>query len=127
MGQGHGLGQVLVQAERAAERAGDLAHLQRVREAIPPVVLLAREHAGGRLLPEPAEGTAVEDAVTVALEGRAVVEAPTSILQREAAGGRRGAHRAGPQKRFLGALEPTTRRGSHARILAKFDPAARGP
>ena len=64
------LGQVLVEAERAGDRAGDPARLQRVGEPGPVVIALGRDE-DLRLVLEPAERLRVDDAVAVALEGRA--------------------------------------------------------
>ncbi len=61
------LGQVLVQPERASERPGDLSDLERVRETH-PVVVADRREEDLRLVLEPSERLAVNDAVTVALE-----------------------------------------------------------
>ena len=78
------LGEVLVQAENAAERAGDLAGLDRVRQARPVVVALVIDEDLGLVL-EAAEGGAVDDAVAVALEREPkrmlglVVDAPLAI------------------------------------------------
>ena len=64
--QGNGLGQVLVQAQRPGDGAGDLVHLQRVGEPGAVVVALGRkEHL--RFLFQPPEGLAVDDPVPVAL------------------------------------------------------------
>ena len=64
------LGQVLVQPQRAGHRAGDAARLERVGEPRAVVVALGGDvHL--RLVLEAAEGLAVDDAVAVALEGRA--------------------------------------------------------
>ena len=61
------LGQVLVEAERAGDRAGDPAGLQRVGEAGPVVVALGGDE-DLRLVLEAAEGLRVDDPVAVALE-----------------------------------------------------------
>src|SRR5262245_29454549 len=79
--QGQGLAQVLVEAERSAERTGDLDHFQRMGEARAIVVaLVEHEHLG--LVLEPAEGGRMDDAVAIAPERvaagalRLVMEAP---------------------------------------------------
>ncbi len=64
------LGQVLVEAERPGNRAGDPTGLQRVGEAGSVVIPLGRDEDLGLVL-EPPEGLRVDDAVAVALEGRA--------------------------------------------------------
>ena len=62
-----GLGQVLVEAERAGERAGDLGHFQRVGQAGAVMVALVEdEHLG--LVGQAAEGGRMDDAVAVAAE-----------------------------------------------------------
>ena len=64
------LGEVLVQRERARDRARDACRLERVREPRAVVVALRRdEHL--RLVLEPAERLRVHDPVAVALERRA--------------------------------------------------------
>ena len=63
------LGQVLVQAERPRDRAGDSAGLERVREPGAVVVPLGGDE-DLRLVLEPAEGLGVDDPVAVALERR---------------------------------------------------------
>src|SRR5262249_49761651 len=82
-----GFDQVLVQAGGAAERSGDLRHLERVGQPVPAVILVGGEDAVDRLLAEPAEGARVDDAVAVALVGGAVVERPALVPGREAPGG----------------------------------------
>ena len=67
VGQRDGLGQILVDAQGAGQRAGDLRHLEAVREPGAEMVALeVGEHL--RLVLEAAEGGAVHDAVAVALE-----------------------------------------------------------
>ena len=62
------LGQILVEAERAAERAGDLGDLQSVRQSgAEMVALVEHEHLG--LVSEPAERRRMDDSVAVAAEG----------------------------------------------------------
>ena len=77
----HGLGQVLVQVQEAGDRAGDLRHLDRVRQPRAVMVsLVVDEHL--RLVLQAAEGGRVDHALAVALVGRAervlrlVVRAP---------------------------------------------------
>jgi hypothetical protein len=64
------LHQVLVEPQRAADRARDLRRLERVGQARPVVVALGR-HEHLRLVLQPPERLAVHDPVPVALEGRA--------------------------------------------------------
>ena len=64
------LGQVLVEAERAGDRAGDPAGLERVGEAGAVVVAFGRDE-DLRLVLEPAKRLRVDDPVAVALERRA--------------------------------------------------------
>ena len=68
--QRHRLGQVLVAAQRPRQRAGDLRHLDRMRQPRAVVVALMRDE-DLRLVLEPAEGGGMDDAVAVALERRA--------------------------------------------------------
>ena len=68
--QRHGLGEVLVAAQRAGQRAGDLRDLDRVGEPGAVVVALMRDE-DLRLVLQAAEGGGVDDAVAVALERRA--------------------------------------------------------
>ena len=84
VGEGDGLGELLVEAEDAGDGAGDLGHLDRVGEAGAVVVALVLDEDLGLVL-EPAEGRGMDDAVAVALEGRAVGgalfgEAPAAAL-----------------------------------------------
>lgn len=70
MGEGKGLGEVLIEAEAARNGAGDLGDLERVGEAgAEEVTLVIDEDL--RLVLQLAEGGAVDDAVAVALEGAA--------------------------------------------------------
>ena len=86
--------QILVEAERAAERAGDLGDLQGVRQAgAEMIALMEDEHLG--LVGEPAERGGVDDSVAVAAEGAAagalaLGKAPASAPRRI-----RGQRRAG--------------------------------
>ena len=97
--QGEGLGEILVEAERAGERAGDLADLDRMGEPGAVVVALVEDEDLGLVL-EAAEGARMDDAVAVALElaagrrGRLAVE-PAPALPR-VAGIRRPPTLAGP-------------------------------
>ncbi len=68
--EGDGLGQVFVETERPGGRPGDAGHLQRVRQPGAVVVALGRDEDLGLVL-EPPERLAVDDAVAVALVGRA--------------------------------------------------------
>ena len=61
------LGQVLVEAERPGDRAGDPAGLERVGEPGPVVVALGGDEDLGLVLEAP-EGLRVDDPVAVALE-----------------------------------------------------------
>src|SRR5262245_39196581 len=66
--QGERLGQILVEPKHAGHSAGDLRHLQTMREARSIVVpLMEYEHL--RLVGEASEGGGVHDAVPVALKG----------------------------------------------------------
>ena len=56
-------------AQHLGDRPGDLRHLERVRQAR-PVVIAGRREEDLRLVLEPAERLAVDDAVAVALERR---------------------------------------------------------
>ena len=70
VGQRQRLGEILVQSERAGERARHLRHFERVGE--PRAVMVAfveHEHLG--LVLEAAEGGRMDDAVAVAAEGAA--------------------------------------------------------
>ena len=64
------LGQVLVEPERAGERAGDLGDFQGVGQAgAEMIALVEHEHLG--LVRQPAERGRMDDAVAVAAEGAA--------------------------------------------------------
>ena len=64
------LGQILVELQRAGDRAGDLRHLDAVGQpGAEEVALVVDEHLG--LVLQLAEGGAVDDPVAVALPGRA--------------------------------------------------------
>jgi hypothetical protein len=68
--KGEGFGQILVEAKRAGERAGDLRHLEAMGEARAVVVaLVIDKHLG--LVVQPAEGSRMQDTVAVAGERRA--------------------------------------------------------
>ena len=64
------LGQVLVQAQRPGDAAGDARHLERVRQPGAVVVALGGDEDLGLVL-QPPERLAVDDAVAVALVGGA--------------------------------------------------------
>ena len=64
------LGEILVEPQRAGQRAGDLRHLDRVGQPRAVVVALVRDE-DLRLVLEAAEGGGMDDAVAVALERRA--------------------------------------------------------
>ena len=68
VGERQRLGQILVEAERAGDRAGDLRHFQRVRQARAEMVALVVDE-DLRLVLQPAKGVGMDDAVAVALEG----------------------------------------------------------
>ena len=65
------LGQILVRAERARDRARDLRDLERVRESIAEVIALVSTEDLGLVL-QAAEGARVQHAVAIALERGAV-------------------------------------------------------
>ncbi|MNL26541.1 hypothetical protein D3C87_1480700 [compost metagenome] len=65
--QGHGLGEVFIQAQRAGDGPGDLAHFQRVGEAIAKVPALVGQKDLCLVLQAPESG-GMDDAVAVALE-----------------------------------------------------------
>jgi len=69
--KGNPLGQILVQAQRPSDGAGDLGDLDRVGQAGAVVVALVLDEDLGLVL-EAAEGRGVDDPVAVALERRAV-------------------------------------------------------
>ena len=79
-------GQVLVEAERAAERAGDLGDFQCVRQAGAEMIALVEdEHLG--LVGEPPERRRMDDSIAVAAEGAAggalaLGKAPAAALRR---------------------------------------------
>ena len=63
-----GLGQILVEPERAGERAGDLGDFQGVGQAgAEMIALVEHEHLG--LVRQPPERRRVDDSVAVAAEG----------------------------------------------------------
>ena len=67
VGQRQRLRQILVEAERAGERAGDLGDFERVGQPRAEMIaLVIDEHLG--LVGEPAEGGRMDDAVAVAAE-----------------------------------------------------------
>jgi hypothetical protein len=72
VGQGDALDQVLVEAEGARDRAGDLGHLDGVGEAGAVVVPLVVDEDLGLVL-EPPEGGRVDQPVAVALESAPVL------------------------------------------------------
>ena len=64
------LGEIIVEAERAGKRARDLTHFERVGEPGAEMVALVRNE-DLRLVGEPPEGRAMDDAVAIALKYRA--------------------------------------------------------
>ena len=93
VGERQRLGQVLVEAERAGERAGDLGHFQRVGQPGAVVVALV-EHEDLGLVLEAAEGGRMDDAVGIAPERRCGWRFRGSRMQPPAAPGRSPPHRA---------------------------------
>ena len=85
------LGEVLVHPENTTDRARDLRHLQTMSEARAVMIPLVIDE-DLRLVLEPAEGRAMDDTVTVALEGRPRaafgfwVETPTAPLGKRGVG-----------------------------------------
>ncbi len=72
VGQGQAFGQILVQADDARHRAGDLRNLEAVGQAGAVIVALVIDENLG-LVFQLAEGFRVDDAVAVALKGRSGV------------------------------------------------------
>ncbi len=68
VGKRHAFGQVLVQPERAGERAGDLRHLERMGQARAEMIALVRNE-DLRLVLESPEGRRMDHPIAVALEG----------------------------------------------------------
>src|SRR6185436_4425446 len=64
-----GLGELLVEAQHLGDRAGDLRHLERMRET-GPIVIARRREEHLRLVFQPAERLAVDDAIAVPLKRR---------------------------------------------------------
>ena len=95
-----GLGEILVELERAGDRAREPRDLERVRQARAVMVALrAQEHL--RLVFQAAERFRVRDAVDVALEARAHL---TRQLGRRAAGGLRAQQAVRADEQRLGGL-----------------------
>ena len=67
MGERHGFREILIDAQRAGERAGDLPDLDRMGEAGAKMIAVER-HEDLRLMREAAKGGAVDDSVAIALE-----------------------------------------------------------
>ncbi len=67
VGERQRLGQVLVEPERAGERAGDLRDFQRVGQPGAEMVALVEDEDLG-LVGQPAEGGRMDDAVAIAAE-----------------------------------------------------------
>ena len=94
MGQGHRLGQVLVEAQGPGDGPGDLGHFQRVGQPGAVEVPFRREKDLG-LLFQPPERLAVDDPVPVPLVDRAdgvlgFRARPAAALVRKAGPGRKG-------------------------------------
>ena len=70
MAEGERFGEVLVQPERAGNRAGNLGDFQRVRQPRAEMIALMGHENLGFLL-QAAKGSRMDDAVPVALERRA--------------------------------------------------------
>ena len=75
-------GQLLVQPQHLRDRARDLRHLERVRQP-GPVVIAGRREEDLRLVLQPAERLAVDDAIAIALKRR-----PDVVFRFRRAGGR---------------------------------------
>ena len=69
--QGQGLGQIVVDAERTADAAGDLGHLDRMGQARPVIIPFVKDENLG-LVFEAAEGRAVDHPIPVALKMTAI-------------------------------------------------------
>ena len=111
------LGQVLVEAQRAGDRAGDPAGLQRVGEAGPVVVALGGDEDLGLVL-EAAEGLGVDDPVAVALERRA--QRAVGLLDPPPR--RIGRRRLRGEELALPAPDPVLEWRSRARSILRADP-----
>ena len=94
-----GLREILVQTQRARDRARDTGRLDRVRQPRAVVIALGRDEDLGLVL-EPPERLAVHDAIAVALERRA--ERALLGLGTEAPLARGRAHRQRPEQHVLG-------------------------
>ncbi len=98
MGERQGLGEILVEAERAADRAGNLRHLQAVRQPRAVMVALVIDE-DLRLVGQPAKSGRMDDAVAVALKRRAHrmlgfrMEPPAGLLRLRRIGRQRSDHR----------------------------------
>ena len=101
------LGQLLVQAQHLGDGARDLRDLERVRQPR-AVVVAGRREKHLRLVLQPAERLAVDDAVAVALEGR-----PDGVLGLRAA----GAHGVARSSAACGARISRSRCSSCSRIV----------
>ena len=67
VGEAQGLGQILIEAERAGDRPADLRDLDAVRQADPEMIAIGRdEHLG--LVAQATESDRMDDPVAVALE-----------------------------------------------------------
>ena len=86
VGERQGLGEILVEAERAADRARDLRHFEAVGQPGAVVVALVIDEDLG-LVVQPAERGRMDDAVAVALKRRAHrmlglrMEPPAALLR----------------------------------------------
>ena len=98
------LGQLLVQAQHLGDGPGDLRHLQRVRQA-GAIVIACRGEEHLRLVLQPPEGLAVDDAVAIVLKGRANV---VFQLGAQSPPGSRAARRLRRQHRVLAGFQRLT-------------------
>src|SRR5450631_2812807 len=70
MGERKRLGEIVIEAKRAGERAGNLTDFERMGESCPEMIALVR-NKDLCLMGEPPEGRAMDDAVAVTLKDRA--------------------------------------------------------
>ena len=93
VGERQRLGQVLVEAERAGERAGDLGHFQRMGQPGAEMVAFVEDEDLG-LVRQPAKRGGMDDAVAVAAEVVAGRARRLGMQPAAAAAGSRGVARA---------------------------------